>query len=121
MKQHQYFGMIFPAVAALLFFSTSCAAQLYRCVDDNGKVTYSDIRCGPAKQRTVVKITDNTMDNSNLASEAAIRSSLDSSMSASGGGRVYVIGNSSGSSQASSSNQSSSATRTTTGRRRCGG
>ena len=121
MKQHPYFGIIFP-VAALLFFSTPCAAQLYRCVDDSGKITYSDTRCGPAKQRTVVKITDNTMDNSNLASEAAIRSSLDSSMSAAGGGRVYVIGNGGGSSQASSSsNQSSPSTRATTVRRRCGG
>ncbi len=117
MKHH--LGVIVPA-AVLLLFSVSSMAQVYRCVDDQGKVIYSDSRCGPAKQRTVVKITDNTMDNSNLASEAAIRGSLNSSMSASGGGKVYVIGNSSGSPQASSSGQSSG-TRTTTTRRRCGG
>ncbi|MDR1529305.1 MAG: DUF4124 domain-containing protein [Burkholderiales bacterium] len=108
-------------VIPTLLISAPVMAQLYRCEDDSGKITYSDIKCGKANQRTVLKITDNTMDNSNLSSEAAIRGSLNSSIATSGSsGNVYVLGNSAPQSTASSSAASSTSTRTVT-RRRCGG
>jgi hypothetical protein len=117
--------MKFSLIAAsigmtLLLAATGATAQLYRCTGSDGRVVYSDQRCAPNEQRQVVKITDNSMDNSNLRNTAAIRSGLDGSMSAQGGGNVGVIGNSRSSSSASSSSSSSSPS-SRPARRRCRG
>ncbi|MDR2016478.1 MAG: DUF4124 domain-containing protein [Burkholderiales bacterium] len=119
------FALITASIGVALFLTASgaAAAQLYRCTTDDGRIVYSDRKCAPVGQRQVVKITDNSMDNSNLQSTAAIRTGLDSAMAAQGGGKVAVIGNSSPSASASSASSSSSSTTQSSrpARRRCGG
>ena len=108
---------LFVAMASLLAITGASAQQLYRCTGSDGRVVYSDRKCASNEKRQVVKITDNSMDNSNLQSTAAIRASLNSAMAGQGGGNVVVIGNNSGSSASSSSSSSSQRP----ARRRCGG
>ncbi|MDR2174161.1 MAG: DUF4124 domain-containing protein [Burkholderiales bacterium] len=103
--------------AVLLLTATGAVAQLYRCTGSDGRIAYSDKRCAPNEQRQLVKITDNSMDNSNLRNTAAIQSGLGSSMS---GGGVAVVGNS-GSSSSSASSSSSSSPSPRPARRRCRG
>lgn len=47
---------------ALMACHTSAKAEIYKCVDENGKVSYSDIGCTTAK-RSKVKISDNTANS----------------------------------------------------------
>ncbi|MCL2308488.1 MAG: DUF4124 domain-containing protein [Proteobacteria bacterium] len=113
------FALIAASIGtALLLTATGATAQqLYRCTGSDGRVVYSDKKCAPNEQRQVVKITDNSMDNSNLRSAAA----MSSSASAQGGGGVAVLGNSSAPSSSASSSSSSPAQPARPARRRCRG
>ena len=46
----------------LLFAALSAHAQLYKCMDDAGKATYSDQKCESTKNSKKISITDNTID-----------------------------------------------------------
>jgi hypothetical protein len=118
------FALITASIGVALFLTASGAvAQLYRCTTDDGRIVYSDRKCAPIEQRQFVKITDNSMDNSNLQSTATIRAGLNGAMAAQGGGKVAVIGNGGSSAPASSASSSSSSTTQSSrpARRRCGG
>jgi hypothetical protein len=109
------FSLIAASIGTvLLLTATGAAAQLYRCTGSDGRIVYSDKKCASNEQRQVVKITDNSMDNSNLRSAAAMSSSMS-------GGGVAVIGNSGSSSSSAAASSSSSTPSSRPARRRCRG
>lgn len=57
------------AAAALAFgvsllFSGAAAAQVYNCKGADGRVVYSDARCGTSEERTDVDVRDNVIETS---------------------------------------------------------
>ncbi|MDR0769714.1 MAG: DUF4124 domain-containing protein [Burkholderiales bacterium] len=107
----------------LLLTANSVTAQrMYRCTTNDGRIVYSDQGCASTERSQVVKIIDNSMDNSNLQNTVAAQSGLNSAMAAQGGGgNVLVIGNSRQSSSSASSSSSSAPPPSRPARRRCGG
>ena len=52
------------AVASSLLLSGGAAAQVYKCTGADGRVVYSDARCGASGERTEVDVRDNVIETS---------------------------------------------------------
>ena len=60
------------AVAGIMILAaTNIMAQVHKCVDGNGKVTYSDALCASGSNSSDISTTHNTMDSSGLRATAA--------------------------------------------------
>ncbi|HBO8028251.1 TPA: DUF4124 domain-containing protein [Pseudomonas aeruginosa] len=58
------------AVLALLSFPSASAAQVYRCVDAAGKVTFSDQGCADGHSSSAIDVAPaNTLDSTQYRSE----------------------------------------------------
>ncbi|WP_434064368.1 DUF4124 domain-containing protein [Pseudomonas aeruginosa] len=77
------------AVLALLSFPSASAAQVYRCVDAAGKVTFSDQGCADGHSSSAIDVAPaNTLDSTQYRSEQL----PERSRGGSPGVRVTVVG-----------------------------
>lgn len=76
------------AVLALLSFPSASAAQVYRCVDAAGKVTFSDQGCADGHSSSAIDVAPaNTLDSTQYREQRPERS-----RGGSPGVRVTVVG-----------------------------
>lgn len=69
---HQKYEAALKAAGAFalcfsLLFSGAAAAQVYKCKGDDGRVVYSDARCGIREERTEVDVRDSVIETSDDA------------------------------------------------------